>query len=325
MRMIRKWNSEFENTEAEMSRFAVPQAKHYLTATLVAVIYPLLSYILIGFKPEQVLLVLIFISFYLATPTTRKFITGFSVFLVFWVIFDYMKAFPNYLYQNVHIRSLHELELSLFGISQNNTLITPNEYWAQNTSSFLDVVSGFFYLCWVPVPLAFAGYLFYKDRSLFLKFALTFLLVNLIGFTFYYLYPAAPPWYVQQYGFDFIAGTPGNTAGLARFDQFFGINLFHSMYAKSSNVFAAMPSLHSSYPVIVFYYGWKAKLKAVNILFGIIAIGIWFAAIYTSHHYVLDVLAGITCAVSGITLFNWLSKSNAAFKQFLKHYTRIIS
>jgi membrane-associated phospholipid phosphatase len=34
-----------------------------------------------------------------------------------------------------------------------------------------------------------------------------------------------------------------------------------------------------------------------------ITLGIWFAAVYSSHHYVLDVLAGITCAILGIGLF----------------------
>jgi membrane-associated phospholipid phosphatase len=32
-------------------------------------------------------------------------------------------------------------------------------------------------------------------------------------------------------------------------------------------------------------------------------VGIWFAAVYNSHHYVLDVLAGITCGITGIILF----------------------
>jgi len=311
--------------ETELTSWVAPHPKHYAVATSVAVIYPLLSYFLIGYKPEQLLLVLIFISFYLATPVTRKFILGFSIFIVFWVIFDYMKAFPNYHYQQVHIKSLYDAELRLFGISQDTQTLTPNEYWAQHNSVFLDVVSGLFYLCWVPVPLAFAGFLFYRNRPLFLRFSLTFLLVNLIGFVCYYLYPAAPPWYVQHYGFDFIAGTPGNTAGLSRFDEFLGIHLFHSMYAKSSNVFAAMPSLHSAYPLIVLYYGWKAKLGTRNILFAVIVMGIWFAAVYTGHHYVLDVLAGITCASCGIALFNWLSKKNASFKRFLNQYTKVIS
>lgn len=311
--------------QSEIVSDKTPGSRHYTIAALVAVVYPLLSHLLIGFKPEQLFLSFIFITLYLATPLSRKFILGFSVFIVFWIIFDYMKAFPNYLYQPVHIRSLYHAEQSLFGITTSQGILTPNEYLSQNSTVFLDVMSGAFYLCWVPVPLGFAAYLFFKKRKFFLPFALTFLLVNLIGFVIYYLYPAAPPWYVQQFGFDFIQGTPGNTAGLSRFDHYFGIQVFHSLYAKSSNVFAAMPSLHSAYPLIVFYYGIRARMKWVNVIFGIITTGIWFAAVYTSHHYVLDVLAGIACATTGIILFNILSKRNSKFSQFLNRYSSLIS
>jgi hypothetical protein len=193
----------------------------------------------------------------------------------------------------------------------NGTVITPNEFFHQNTSTFLDLLSGVFYLCWIPVPLAFAGILFFRNRNLFFQFSLTFFLVNIIGFIGYYSYPAAPPWYVSQYGFDFISSTPGNTAGLGRFDAYFGINVFKGIYSKSSNVFAAMPSLHAAYLLIVLYFGIKAKLKKWNILFAIILTGIWFAAVYTSHHYILDILAGIFCAITGIGLFQWLVKSRA--------------
>ena len=141
-----------------------------------------------------------------------------------------------------------------------------------------------------------------------MHFSLTFLFVNIIGFIIYYIYPAAPPWYVQHYGFQFIAHTPGNTAGLQRFDNFFHAGIFNSLYAKSSNVFAAMPSLHSSYPLITLYYGIKNRLGAINIVFAIIMFGIWFAAVYSSHHYILDVLAGITCAIIGIFIFQkWIA------------------
>jgi len=174
------------------------------------------------------------------------------------------------------------------------------------------------------VPLAFAGYLFFKSRTAFLHFSLTFLLVNLIGFSIYYLYPAAPPWYMQQHGFAFFAGTPGNTGGLERFDHFFGTGIFKSLYSKSSNVFAAMPSLHASYPLIVLYYGIKNKLGRINILFAVIMAGIWFSAIYNSHHYVLDVLAGISCGITGIALFQWAITKNSTSKKFLRMFVRAI-
>lgn len=283
--------------------------KKDLALTLgISALYLLASYFLVGFKTDQLVLVGIFNTLFFLSPITKKFIIGFSIFIVYWIIYDYMKAFPNYNYNAVHIEDLYNFEKNVFGIAQNGTILTPNEYWLLNTNAFLDVMTGFFYLMWVPVPLAFAAFLFFKDKKNFLYFLLTFVWVNLLGFVVYYLYPAAPPWYVQQHGFDFIASTPGNTAGLVRFDQFFGIELFKSIYSKGSNVFAAMPSLHSAYPLIVVYYAAKGKFNKANIFFITVMIGIWFAAVYTSHHYLSDVLAGMTTAIVGIFSFNWLKK-----------------
>ena len=202
---------------------------------------------------------------------------------------------------------------------------TLNEYWAAHTTPFLDILTGVFYLCWIPVPLAFAGYLFYKDKHAFFKFALTFLLVNLLGFVIYYAYPAAPPWYVQHYGFQFDPHTPGNTAGMGRFDSLLHVHIFSGLYAKSSNVFAAMPSLHASYPLIVLYYGIRTRQGWTNLLFGTITAGIWFAAVYSSHHYLLDVLAGILCGLSGIALFNWLYTKVGGFRQWVDRCANALS
>jgi len=294
-----------------------------LITTGISLAYLVISYFLIGFKSDQVVLLLIFNSFYYASAFSRKFILGFAIFIVYWIIFDYMKAIPNYSFNKVHISELHNLEKSLFNINDNGILKTPNDYFASHHNSILDVVSGFFYLMWIPVPLVFAAFLFFINRLEFLYFSLTFVLVNLIGFVIYYLYPAAPPWYFQLHGDLFLSGTPGNTAGLGRFDAFFNIPVFASIYSKSSNVFAAMPSLHSSYPVIVLYYGLRNKLGFFNAFFVLVMLGIWFTAVYTSHHYVLDVIAGISCAIVGIYLFNGLAKTNV-LKPRLKRYAKII-
>jgi hypothetical protein len=294
--------------------------KTFLTVFGITAVYLLLSAVLIGFKTDQLFLAGLFnVLFWLSGPT-RRFILGFSVFIIFWIIFDFMKAFPNYQYNTVHIASVYHAEKCLFGIHiAPGLVLTPNEFWKIHSHTFLDILSGLFYLCWIPLPLAFAGYLFYKDKETLFRFTLTFLLVNLLGFIVYYAYPAAPPWYVQLYGFDFHAHTPGNTAGLGRFDGYFHRPVFSSLYAKSSNVFAAMPSLHASYPLVVLYYGIRrTSLRWTNVLFGTITAGIWFAAVYSGHHYVLDVLAGICCGLTGITLFNYLFKKVGWFSRFVK-------
>jgi hypothetical protein len=300
------------------------ESRRVLTITAITIGYFIVSYLLIGFKMDQVWLALLFNACYFSSHVSRKLITGFSIFIVFWIIFDYMKAFPNYLYNTVHIESLYNAEKKLFGIASEGNMITPNEYWLNHSQTWIDALTGIFYLCWVPVPLAFAAYLFFKNRSAFLQFSLSFFIVNLLGFVIYYVYPAAPPWYVQLHGFEFLPNTPGNTAGLERFDSFFNTNTFHSLYAKSSNVFAAMPSLHSAYPVIVLYYGLKNKLGKINLIFGTIMIGIWFSAVYTSHHYVMDVLAGILCGLTGISLFQWLATKNRYFKKGLQMFANAI-
>lgn len=297
-------------------------ASSLLFAGLASLSYLVLSYFLLGFKTDQLVLVVLFNTCYFASHSTRRLILAFSIFIIYWIVFDFMKAFPNYRFNGVHIASLYGAEKSLFGITWNGALLTPNEFLALHTSRFLDILCGLFYLCWVPLPLAFAAALFFKNRTAFFQFALTFLLVNFIGFAGYYLYPAAPPWYVAQYGFDFHAATPGNTAGLARFDSYFGVSVFQNIYAKSSNVFAAMPSLHASYLVIVLFYGLKYRLRWWNLLFATVMLGIWFSAVYSGHHYILDVLAGIFCAVLGISLFQaWMHARTG--KRFLGFFMKL--
>lgn len=305
-----------ENAAYSFKRFS---KRNVTIVLLVSFIYLVLSYFFVGFKTEQLLLVLIFCVPYFATEITRKFILGFSIFAVYWIVFDFMKAVPNYTFNTVHIGDLYQFEKQLFGIKYGNVIVTPNEFWLQHQRPFLDALSGFFYLCWVPVPLIFAGYLFFKNREEFLKFSLTFLWVNILGFIVYYIYPAAPPWYIQDFGNVFYAHTPGSEAGLQRFDDMFQVKIFQSLYAQSSNVFAAMPSLHAAYPVIVLYYGWKNKLGKINLVFATIMAGIWFSAVYNSHHYVIDILPGIACAIIGIISFNWLVKNvKWASRGFLK-------
>jgi hypothetical protein len=307
-----------------ITRGATVTFKKFIAVVLAAAIYLAVSYVLVGFKGDQLFLIGVFFALYFSSAVTRKFVLGFSIFIVYWIIFDYMKAFPNYNYGEVHIEALYNLEKQIFGVEQAGHIITLNEYWRIHGTTFLDILTGLFYLCWIPVPLGFAAYLFFTRRRQFLYFSLTFVVVNLLGFVIYYTYPAAPPWYVQYHGFQFYKATAGNTAGLVKFDTYFNINLFKSIYSKGSNVFAAMPSLHSSYPLIVVYYAIKNRLGWANLFFITVTVGIWFSAVYTSHHYLLDVLAGILTAAAGITLFNFIIAKSKLINRWLDRYEALI-
>ena len=108
----------------------------------------------------------------------------------------------------------------------------------------------------------------------------------------------------MNYGFIPVLHTPGNVAGLGRFDQLVGLNIFHSIYGKNANVFAAVPSLHAAYLLVTTAYSVMSHRRwYTSCLFGFICVGIWFTAIYTGHHYCIDVILGILTAIVGSVLF----------------------
>src|SRR6185312_16881163 len=103
--------------------------KKLLLTTSISIAYLLLSAWLVGFKTDQLWLVALFNACFYFSWATRRLILGFSIFIAYWVLFDYMKAFPNYLYNTVHIQDLYEAEKNVFGITINGMKMTPNEFW----------------------------------------------------------------------------------------------------------------------------------------------------------------------------------------------------
>jgi len=296
------------NRVAENSTFTRFSRKNLLVNFALVLVYMAWALVMGAIRSDQLFLTGFYLLLFYGNEKTRKFITGFSIFIVYWIIYDSMRILPNYEVSPVRIQEPYLLEKSLFGISINDLIYTPNEYFDLIQSRFLDIVSALFYLNWVPVPLAFGVYLYYKNKRLFTQFSLVFLFTNLLGFVIYYIYPAAPPWYVNLYGFELHLGVQGNSAGLARFDELTGIPIFASLYNKNANVLAAIPSLHAAYPVIVLYYGIRNKLGWVNVLFVLFMLGIWFSAVYSGHHYIIDVVLGAVVAVVTIVLFNLLMR-----------------
>lgn len=254
---------------------------------------------------------------------TRNVVLGFGFFVIYWILYDGMRVIPNYEVNPVHVLEPFNLEKSLFGLNINGAIITPSEYFMTHKSDFQSILSGILYLTWVPLPLLFALLLFFKNKKLLIHFSFAFLLTNLIGFVIYYLYPAAPPWYYLMHGESVDYSILGNAAQLLEFDRLTGTHIFQNMYNKNANVFAAVPSLHAAYPIVLFYFGLKYKVHWLSILFFLDIIGIWYAAVYSLHHYIVDLLLGGMCAILSIfvyeVLFNRKGKSN-----FLDTYTSLI-
>ena len=280
----------------------------------------------VGLTPAHLVLTALFLLFFFLNGESRKLVLLLVPFVLFAISYDWMRVWPNYMVNPIDVQRLYETEKSLFGIPTASGVLTANEYFARHHCAVLDLMSGLFYLCWIPVPVCFCiGFFLVGKRRLSLKFSVIFLLVNWIGFIGYYVHPAAPPWYVMQYGFTPILDTPGEVAGLGRFDEMLGLNIFHGIYCHNSNVFAAVPSLHAAYVFSAFLCAAIGRCRRwVQSLLAFISVGIWFAAVYTSHHYVTDVLLGILTALAGVALFELVLMRWKPTERAFEHYFSLI-
>ena len=203
-----------------------------------------------------------------AGPRTRRFLFGGFPLWLTGMLMD-SQGLWLFLRGPVHTGDLWELERHWFPAPGGTHW---PEWWSTRFHPALDLLTGFAYAAYLYEVFLVAIFFFVKKDSRFERLCWAFLTVNVIGMVVYVLYPAAPPWYILQYGpgpADLTA--PPNPAGTARFDALLGISYFAGFYARNTNVFGAMPSLHAAYPFMVAYYvwnrGWAWRVPSVAFAF----------------------------------------------------------
>ncbi|HEX4453365.1 MAG TPA: phosphatase PAP2 family protein [Kofleriaceae bacterium] len=239
---------------------------------------------------------------------SRAFLRTFLPFIATGVIFDSMRYFYwAGIEGRVHVVGPYELDRAWFGIGGK----TLNEIFLEHHWAIADLFAGFAYLTFVAEFLAFAMLLFFRGYAEHARtFAWCFLVVNVLGFMTYFVYPAAPPWYVTAHGFGpAVAGVLPSAAAAHRFDVLLGTHFFDGMYGHGIDVFGAIPSLHVAYPlmaaILSFRFAPLRKLRALAVAFVPL---MCFSAIYLQHHYVIDVVLGLSYAVITVTLVTWAQR-----------------
>jgi membrane-associated phospholipid phosphatase len=225
------------------------------------------------------------------------------------IVYDSQRFYSNYLRGPIHVTEPYYFDQRFFGISTPAGILTPNEWWQLHTYPLLDFVTGLAYLFFFTVFIFVSAYFgFYLSRVGTAKMKApaiarermrmpwSFFWLNMLGYTTYYWYAAAPPWYVAKYGLGPAQlGAPASQAGCVRFDQLFGTHFFSEMYGRAADVFGAIPSLHVAYPLLAILFAFRyGALRTFCILFYAL---MCFSAIYLNHHYVLDILWGSSYAL----------------------------
>jgi hypothetical protein len=225
------------------------------------------------------------------------------------IVYDSQRFYSDYIRGPVHVTQPYWFDKTFFGIHTAQGVLTPNEWWQLHTLPALDVITGFMYLAFIGIYVLFSAYFtFYlsrkgtsktpaaqiKKRSPSLMWGFFFL--NVVGYTTYYWYAAAPPWYVAQYGLGpaNMSAKPSQ-AGCVRFDHILGTHFFSEMYGRSADVFGAIPSLHVAYPFMALIFAFKFGAGRVFALCFYLLM--CFSAVYLNHHYILDIIWGSSYAL----------------------------
>jgi membrane-associated phospholipid phosphatase len=271
--------------------------KRRLWPPALGLLYVAAVYALGGLRADHVLVGLLgFLDVY--NERSRSFLKTFFPFMLTGVIYDSMRYFYwQGIAGRVHVAEPYLLERAWFGVGGR----TLNEIFLANHWATLDLACGFAYLVYVGEYLALALFLQFRGRSDGARtLAICFLLVNVMGFITYFIYPAAPPWYVAQYGLGpaRMDVTPFPAAA-HRFDVLLGTHFFDQMYGRGVDVFGALPSLHVAYPLLAALWAFRmAELRWARwpaVLFFLL---MCLSAVYLQHHYVIDVLLGVTYALA---------------------------
>lgn len=215
-------------------------------------------------------------------------------------LYDAMRLFKNagLTPEGVHVSDIRALELRWFGVGSGDARVTLQDWFHAHPSLPLDLVCAIPYGVFLYVITAYAVYLFGRDRGAQQRFAWGFFVLNVAGFVTYHLYPAAPPWYFRKYGanVDLEARASCGTR-LARVDTVLGFRYFEKFYARTSDVFGAVPSLHVAYPLLMIIEGWPQHGGAGRSALVLFYASMCFSAVYLDHHWVIDVILGSAYAL----------------------------
>jgi membrane-associated phospholipid phosphatase len=262
---------------------------------LLSAAYLALVLVLHDLRPEHLLAVGIALALSFWSDGSRRLARVGLPYVLYGLVYDSMRWYEDAIRSPViHVREPYDFDLRFFGIYGT----TPNEWLQQHTSAALDFFCGlaytpFFFIgesVLLSIYLAMTGKLRLGER-----FTWAFVIANFIGFSCYYIYPAAPPWYVADHGFIVDMSVRASPAGTVRFDQLIGFPLMQGFYGKSADVFGAIPSLHIVYPFLALVYGWRLRrFRPVAAAYFLL---VCFSAVYLNHHYVLDILVGLCIAL----------------------------
>lgn len=202
----------------------------------------------------------------------------------------------------LQVESLRNVDRFLFFGADPNVVLQ-DRFW-QSTPQWWDVVASTTYMTHFVIPPIAMGALWATSRYQWWRFMKRFASVLVVACAMFIVLPAAPPWMAADRGvIDPLVRQTGR--GFSKL----GLHAFASDWqisTKWGNAVAAMPSLHSSFALIVpaFFLPWIQPrwLKLAVLVFPILML---ISLVYLGEHWVIDGIAGFALVGASFWFWNW--------------------
>ncbi len=184
-----------------------------LAPPIFAAIYVALFYFSNLLRSDHFFISVLALTLWYAGPRLREVFNFILPLLSVFIVYDTMRFYSDYIRGPIRVTEPYQFDKFFFGINTAEGILTPNEWWQLHTHPLLDLYCGFFYLTFIAIYVLICAYFcFYLPRKGTLKRSAAwikeqqytpmwaFFWVNVLGYSTYYWYPAAPPWYVAEHG-----------------------------------------------------------------------------------------------------------------------------
>ena len=256
----------------------------------------------------------------LAAERGRQFFLDWAPLFAFWLVYDRLRLLQPALFHRVAVESPYLIERWAFGwitggetpalaarawlASDPGTALSMTVLWLAQAIYFshLFLVPLFFIWLWSRGRNSVCG------RNRFAHYMRAFAFLNFLAIIIYVLLPVAPPWWVSVNGF-----ARPTTELISQTNMSAGMNgdLVRAMIKNAPQWFAAVPSLHGAYPVLLLLLALRNRKRRTILAIAVYCACMWVATVVLNQHYIIDLLAGALLAFAAWRLAS-LEKINHA-------------
>lgn len=254
--------------------------------------------------PDTLFLILLVIS--VVFGQVRPFLVRFVPFLGLLLVYDSFRSIATQLNSHVNYFPMIDFDRWMFG-GHLPTVELQHLLWHGHLQWY-DFYFYFLYTIHFLVPVVLAVVIWRFRDKLYWQYVWAIVGLSFAAFITYVLFPAAPPW---------LANVHHLIEPIHRISsdvwQAMGVNNFSEVYSNMSpNEVAAVPSLHSAYPLLFTLF--IIRLFGIRRTWWVLIypVSMWIGVVYLGEHYVFDVILGALYAlgayVAADRLFVWYNQ-----------------